>query len=207
MPTNGYKEKFREACVQIVELQEMLKRERRMRIAAQRRSITDALTRLMRKRAFKTEGRSLFMRSKTGRESVAFFFIDLDFFKQVNDGFGHQAGDELLTATANVLKKHKRPGDLVGRFGGDEFVLFLTNVDETGARLVAMRMIESVAAIRLPEYSKLLPSISVGVAVGIIPHGVRWTDLENQADGAMYEAKKLRGTNQPTLCIKQIVES
>ena len=207
MPQNGYKERFCEACVQIVQLQEMLKRERRMRMAAQRRSTTDVLTHLMSRRAFAMEGKSLFKRAMTGRESAAFFFIDLNFFKQVNDDFGHAVGDELLTATANVLKNNKRPSDLAGRFGGDEFVLFLTNVDETGARIVAMRMIEAVAAIRLPQHQQLRPSISVGVAVGIIPLKVKWTDLQKQADHAMYEAKKMRGMEQPTLCIKPIVES
>ena len=135
---------------------------------------------------------------------MAMFFIDANNFKEVNDTFGHAVGDALLVAIARTLKRSKRPTDLVCRKGGDEFVLFFDQVHEDGARIVAERIRKAVAAIRLKRAPDLRASVSIGVVVGVPPADLNWKYLIALADAAMYEAKALRGTDQPTICIRPI---
>lgn len=131
-------------------------------------------------------------------------FVDANAFKAVNDTLGHRVGDKLLIALAAALKRSKRPADLAARKGGDEFVLFFEGLDEPGATKVTNRIHEAVSAIRLESAPDLRASVSIGVAVGVPPAGLEWADLIAQADGAMYEAKTLRGSDRPTICIRPI---
>lgn len=197
----------------ITTLRKELERERKRRLALQRRATRDELTQLHTRRAFNAEGRPRFLRSKRGATSVALFFIDANAFKAVNDHHGHAAGDELLVAIARAIKKHLRPADLAGhgthrhiagRKGGDEFVLFFDHLNEMGAHLVADRIYKAVQAIRLKRTPGVRTSVSIGVAVGIPPADLEWVDLIAQADGAMYEAKELKGADRPTICIRPI---
>lgn len=202
------------AYIEIAELRAELESERKKRLAAQRRATLDELTRLHTRRAFDEDGKPRFQRTKRGRISVAMFFIDANAFKTVNDTHGHAAGDELLVAIARTIGHNMRPEDLsgqgsrkniAGRKGGDEFVLFFETLDEDGARIVARRIYEAVEAIRLKRAPNLRASVSIGVAVGVPPADLRWNELIAQADVAMYKAKALRGTGQPTICIRPII--
>lgn len=207
---DSYKRRREAACVTIVELQAELEREREKRRTAQRLATIDGLTRLHNRRAFNAEGRPRFLRSKRWVTSVAMFFIDADGFKAVNDLHGHTVGDALLTAIARAIKRSTRPSDLTGkgkrrnlagRKGGDEFVLFFDHLDEVGARIVAHRIHEAVQAIRLRRAPDVRASVSIGVVVGIPTADLEWKGIIDLADTAMYEAKKLKGTGQPTICI------
>lgn len=150
-------------------------------------SRTDGLTGLLNRRAFETD---LGNRLGHGDAGGALFYVDLDNFKPVNDVHGHQKGDEALVAVADMLTGCCRPGDLVARFGGDEFALWLERTDEDGARARAVDMLDSSKILRRFSGAPDRPlGISVGIAVR--PRGARETlaDMTLRADAAMYDIK------------------
>ncbi len=130
--------------------------------------------------------------------TLAVLFIDVDNLKVVNDGLGHSAGDELLRAMAHRLESGLRPDDVLGRFGGDEFIVICPNLTDGRAALAVARRILEVAGqtVQLPGTQVQL-SASIGVAVDADgQEGPE--DLIRDADTAMYEAKR-RGKNRATV--------
>lgn len=127
-----------------------------------------------------------------GGPPVSLAMCDLDGFKQVNDRYGHPCGDLLLQTVARRLQDAVRPGDLVARVSGDEFVIVLHDSDAEAASQVADRVLAQVSGpLRLLEGDLMVPTISVGVAAyhpGDGPH-----DLYDRADRAMYHAKRAGG--------------
>lgn len=122
-------------------------------------------------------------------------FVDIDHFKAVNDNHGHEIGDRILRGVADVFREHTRGSDLVGRYGGEEFVLVLpeTTVDEATAVAEKLRLM--VLKQRFTAGSgELGVSVSIGVAGGLGP-SLRVDQLLRDADAAMYAAKSL-GRNQ-----------
>lgn len=116
----------------------------------------------------------------------ALFFLDLDDFKLVNDRFGHSQGDDTLRGIANMLRSSVRVTDLVGRVGGDEFVLFLPGI--TGDEDIA-RYAERLCALR--ETDEKQSSISVSVGIARYPEDGRdYSTLSRRADLALYRAKR-----------------
>ncbi|MGZ4626320.1 MAG: putative bifunctional diguanylate cyclase/phosphodiesterase [Kineosporiaceae bacterium] len=127
-----------------------------------------------------------FRASNTG--GLACLFLDLDNFKVVNDSLGHAAGDELLSEVANRLRSTVRPGDLVARFGGDEFVIVCERVDERAAVSLAERIADARAPpVRLGGVD-VRPHASVGVTVQTEEH-LAAEELIRDCDIAMYQAK------------------
>ena len=121
--------------------------------------------------------------------ALAVMFLDVDNFKIVNDSLGHSAGDHVLVGFAERLAAMLRPGDTVGRFGGDEFVVLLENItDADDAVLVAERLLADLRhPLRIGDQTVFL-SVSVGIAVSIGGHDSADVLLRN-ADSAMYQAK------------------
>ena len=120
---------------------------------------------------------------------VALAFLDVDHFKDVNDTFGHAAGDELLIQLAQRLREHIGPEDMLGRLGGDEFVILLPQRGAAESERVAAGITEALAApLRLG--SKLLP-MSASIGISLYPdHATDIDTLMQQADAAMYMAKQ-----------------
>jgi diguanylate cyclase (GGDEF)-like protein len=124
-----------------------------------------------------------------GEGTVAVLFGDLDGFKAVNDRLGHPAGDELLARVAQRLTTVVRPGDMLCRYGGDEFVLICSGVDDAvGAAAIAERCIEAVGQPFALERGEADISMSIGVALA--GTGATTTAaLFDEADEALYIAK------------------
>ncbi|HYN22649.1 MAG TPA: EAL domain-containing protein [Thermoanaerobaculia bacterium] len=119
---------------------------------------------------------------------VAAFFIDLDNFKQINDGLGHEAGDQLLIQVAERLRSTVRAEDVPARLGGDEFAILTQGLDRNAAAELAKRILENL---QLP-YELAGHHVSVGASIGIAfagPEGISPEDLLRNADVAMYVAK------------------
>lgn len=125
---------------------------------------------------------------QAGSRETALLFIDLDNFKQVNDNYGHKAGDILLVEIARRLQQCLRPGDHLGRFGGDEFVVLLDDLAcLTDAEYVAQRMLDSLSsALRVDGH---LLSVSASIGITVLPHGTPPSELLQAADLALYQAK------------------
>lgn len=116
--------------------------------------------------------------------------MDLDFFKRINDRFGHHAGDQALIAFADLIRKNLRKGDCFARLGGEEFGLYLPLTSEAEALAIAERLRRAVDELEvMSNGERVTLSVSMGLAVA---DGAErsWEDLFNRADAALYEAKR-----------------
>ncbi|GAA0888338.1 sensor domain-containing diguanylate cyclase [Rhodanobacter soli] len=155
----------------------------------------DALTSVLNRRAW-TERASTLLSSGPPRP-IALLFFDLDHFKLLNDRQGHNAGDRALVAVAKALATELRPADLLGRYGGEEFVALLDGIPAQQAMQVATRLCRRVHRLEIPvSEDSLLLSVSIGVAVR--REGDDVESLVDRADQAMYDAK-LGGRNRVSL--------
>ncbi|KPH01130.1 DeoR faimly transcriptional regulator [Pseudomonas sp. RIT-PI-q] len=132
-------------------------------------------------------------------ERVAVLFLDSDRFKEINDNFGHAAGDAVLVAVAKRVRAQLREDDLVARLGGDEFAVLLTPLHQVeDAEWIADKIIASMEVpIPLPGDTEVQTSLSIGIAV-YPDHGTTPGALLNAADAAMYQAKRLSRGAQHT---------
>ncbi len=155
---------------------------------AQRAAAADELTGLSTYRVLRDRLAFEIERSKRSNESFAVLFLDLDRFKQVNDQFGHEAGNDILKAVAEEIQHAVRASDVAARYGGDEFVVILTRTDMDGAARVGEALRAGIEGIgRRLGYPAGLITVSIGVAEfdATEPEG----DLLVAADRALYRAK------------------
>jgi diguanylate cyclase len=132
-------------------------------------------------------------------ERVAVLFLDSDRFKDINDNFGHAAGDAVLVAVAERVRAQLREDDLVARLGGDEFAILLAPLHKLeDAQRIADKIIASMdQPIPVPGNTQVLTSLSIGIAI-YPDHGATPGTLLNAADAAMYQAKRLSLGGQQT---------
>ena len=154
---------------------------------------TDALTGLPNRRLFMEELRRASARSHRNKTPIAVVYLDLDRLKTFNDRSGHAAGDGVLRAVGEVLRKNVRENDVAARLGGDEFGMLLDQCTEEKARVVVTRLLREVTG-SLQEITKGLVSISIGVACFDDPL-LAPDVLIDHSDAAMYCAKA-QGTNR-----------
>ncbi len=152
---------------------------------------TDPLTGLGNRRGFLQALERRLRQLGARADPAALFYIDLDNFKLVNDGRGHQAGDEALQAVARLLRHETRQNDLAARLGGDEFALFVEQMPEDAARRLAARLNEAAACLAELTGDPAKPlSLSIGAAIYDPATREDAADLVNRADAAMYQAKR-----------------
>jgi len=148
-------------------------------------SLSDPLTGIGNRRSFIDAGQALLQRGRLRGEPVALLLCDLDFFKRLNDTFGHQAGDRALIDFGQVIARRMRRQDVFGRIGGEEFACLLADADVLVAREVAERIRAEFAAMPFAEQGRL--SVSIGVATTTSRYEL--DELLAQADRALYVAK------------------
>ena len=148
-------------------------------------SLSDPLTGIGNRRSFIDAGQALLQRGRMRGEPVALLLCDLDFFKRLNDTFGHQAGDRALVDFGQVIARRMRRQDVFGRIGGEEFACLLADANALVAREVAERIRAEFAAMPFAEQGRL--SVSIGVATTTSRYEL--DELLAQADRALYVAK------------------
>jgi diguanylate cyclase (GGDEF)-like protein len=151
----------------------------------------DAKTGLLNAAAWRQEAEREIANSERVGASISVLMIDLDHFKQLNDKHGHQAGDVALKQVGDCLVDALRAKDIVGRFGGEEFIALLPAADDVVATNVAERLRQRISALELPHGGAV--TASIGVGTGAEEHGL--DQLITVADRALYAAKSA-GRNQ-----------
>jgi diguanylate cyclase (GGDEF)-like protein len=127
--------------------------------------------------------------AKRDKSQVALMFLDLDGFKQVNDSYGHDAGDKLLCGISSEISDAMRDGDIVGRLGGDEFLIILVgNPTNSQLEAIAKRLINRITQLHHIDGWRIDPSVSIGIALATDSNYAASTLVTN-ADVAMYKAK------------------
>jgi diguanylate cyclase (GGDEF)-like protein len=154
---------------------------------AQSRASTDALTGLANRRALDDALTRMVAQALRSGTPLAAIGIDLDHFKAINDELGHETGDEVLEAVAEVLRENTRTSDFVGRWGGEEFCVLAPDTPAEGARKLAESLRAAIAQISVPGVRRTLTA-SFGIAV-CPEHATSAELLLRQADRALYAAK------------------
>jgi len=155
-----------------------------------RLSTLDALTGALNRAGLEIQGKRVGLRALRSGRSLAVIMIDVDYFKVINDTHGHPVGDEVLRHLARLLKIELRPHDLMARFGGEEFVLVLDDVNRAAALSVAERLRARIEY-ELVELGQL--SVRYTVSMGVVcsdEHSYDLIRLISAGDAAMYEAKR-----------------
>lgn len=158
-----------------------------------RLSAVDGLTGIANRRQFDESLLREWRRCLRDREPLSLLMVDVDYFKQYNDGYGHQAGDECLkTVAATLREKLRRPADIVARYGGEEFAAVLPDTAQEGAVRVAEAMNSAIQQLGIPHERSVFGSLTVSVGVAtLVPLQIEGLPrLLSAADWALYEAKR-----------------
>ncbi|WP_303866424.1 diguanylate cyclase [Acetobacterium wieringae] len=165
----------------------------------QRLSLRDPLTELWNRRKYDETIVMEWNRCLRQKRPISLLFIDVDYFKDYNDLYGHMAGDTALIKIGNTLRTAlSRPTDMVVRYGGEEFIVLLAEADKEEALLNAHRLLKKVEALAIPHEGSVVKdciTVSIGIATLLPDHHSRHEDLVKLADEALYQAKS-NGRNQ-----------
>ncbi|HWU82867.1 MAG TPA: diguanylate cyclase, partial [Methylophilaceae bacterium] len=164
----------------------------------QQQAQTDYLTSLANRRHFMEQGQIELERAKRYNKPLSIFMIDIDYFKKINDTYGHKFGDYVLQTLAGTLRETLRLIDLIGRIGGEEFAVLLPETGLREAAEVAERLRDRVARTNVPREEGM--PINFTISIGVCALKDKDTTLDvllSQADAAMYEAKQ-SGRNKVT---------
>ncbi|MGQ9805579.1 MAG: diguanylate cyclase domain-containing protein [Chlorobiales bacterium] len=167
----------------------------------------DSLTDIPNRRSIDETLQREWLKAMRTSEPLALMMIDIDHFKNYNDYYGHQAGDECLRKVAQAIRASlRRPTDYVGRYGGEEFIVLLTHSDWEKTKHMAEKILESVRLLKLPHHASPtaeIVTISAGVNIVIPTPKLSVSSLIHQADEALYQAKH-SGRNQFVLHQKPV---
>ncbi|BAJ65181.1 putative signaling protein [Anaerolinea thermophila UNI-1] len=157
----------------------------------QRLARLDSLTGALNRRSFYDQGQHEIQRAQRYHSPLSLIMLDVDHFKQVNDRYGHLAGDEALKAVVQTCLAQVRQADWVGRFGGEEFVILLPETSLEGALAMAQRLCTAVETLRFPGRDERM---CITISVGVAERTLEMTQVEqllNAADEALYRAKAM----------------
>ncbi len=160
--------------------------EKRIQEELTKKASTDGLTGILNKTAFE-EIATKYM-AQNENQSIGLIVVDIDYLKKINDTFGHLVGDQVIIDTANKLQDIFRKDDVIGRFGGDEFLVFLKNIPK---EVLHLRLEEILISMRT-EYSNEKDVVQLSASIGAVlceTNDLNWTSLFKLADKAVYNAK------------------
>ena len=171
----------------------------RMVAKLEQMATTDGLTGLLNKRAMLEAGSQKIAAAARFARKLSLMVVDIDFFKKVNDTYGHDVGDVVIKGLGEILRRQKRATDLVARFGGEEFVIVCEQTDERGALLLAERIREELqkTTFHAAQGATLSVTCSIGVATFAAAEPTTWDALFKSADDALYVSKR-SGRNRVT---------
>lgn len=152
-------------------------------------AVTDTLTGLFNRRHFFYQAESLVVRAQRYGSPLSAVMIDLDHFKDINDTFGHSAGDHVLREVARALSAALRKSDLIGRYGGEEFCVLLPEIDLEEGRAAAERLRQEVFNLQIPTL-KGTAAVTASLGVAALNSGETLDQLLQRADAALYQAKR-----------------
>jgi two-component system cell cycle response regulator len=156
---------------------------------------TDGLTGLLNHRTFHHGFNMMLQRESRRQGSLSLLLCDIDYFKKINDTYGHPFGDTVLQGVASILGKAARRVDLTARYGGEEFALLLEGADERGALKVAARIRKEIENVVF-RHGQVPVRVTISVGLAVSPeHGTDKALLLSRADQALYQAKK-QGRNR-----------
>jgi len=152
-------------------------------------TITDGLTNLANRKQLDAALDDEMLRAQRHGRALSVLMVDIDYFKRVNDTYGHLAGDTVLRGLASLLQKRVRPNDKLGRYGGEEFCAILPETPLPSAVKIANDLRELVAAHTFTaDQNQIRTTVSIGV--GAMQPGMQAADLYKCADAKLYEAKR-----------------
>lgn len=157
-------------------------------ITLERDLVTDKVTNIYNIKFLDTYLNRSLIEAEESRKKLSVAFLDLDHFKSINDNYGHQTGDEVLFKVAQKIKNSIRPTDIVGRYGGDEFLIILSDCDTAEAQSIGRRIMDNINMLQHCELHDLQLSVSMGIATYPV-HGNNSELLLKRADNALYAAK------------------
>jgi len=185
-----------------VELQTQLAEITLLEQKVREQAVRDALTGLYNRHYLSDMLTGELMRASRGNYHVAFLLIDLDRFKEINDTFGHMAGDFVLQNIANVISAHTRRSDIACRYGGEEFLLVVPEINPDDALKRAEQLRSDIQSLSIEFDGQRIP-ITASIGVALYPlHGENSDAVLSAVDEALYKAKE-RGRNQVIFCTKR----
>ncbi|MDF2180302.1 diguanylate cyclase [Aliiglaciecola sp. CAU 1673] len=155
----------------------------------QKMALTDPLTGIANRRCFVDSVASELSRCRREQQPVSLLLLDLDHFKQVNDNYGHQVGDEALKSVSKTIRETLRQYDIFGRIGGEEFAVFLGNTGHEQAMEIAQRLCEAVSAQAI-IYEKGQFELTTSIGITTVKDEANFEQLYLEADEALYHAKE-----------------
>lgn len=175
--------------LKIQELQNDLKEKN---VLLEKLSITDELTGLYNRRYFYNHINMHVTLAKRHKYSIGCLLIDIDHFKSINDAYGHDIGDKALKGAAHIMAKKMRDGEVLARFGGEEFIICLCRADIDGAIAAAERMRKAVAEANFSDTADNPLKVTISIGVAIYPQDglTNSDDIIKAADEALYLAKR-----------------
>ncbi len=152
----------------------------------------DPLTGIYNRRYMETALKKILLALAANSEDLCIMMLDIDFFKKYNDTYGHQEGDECLRQVAQSISKSIRKDDFVARYGGEEFIVVLPKANDSGARLVAEKILTGIRSLKIPHKASEVADY-VTISIGIVQDKVTDPNVVSTyiktADSALYVSK------------------
>lgn len=182
-----------EIAILAEEFNKMVKKIRSREEALTRLSVIDELTKIANRRKFDEVLKNEYLRGCRSGQPLSILMIDIDYFKQFNDTYGHLAGDDCIKKVADALiRSVHRPADLVARYGGEEFAIILPNTTEGGERVIVEKIMSEIARLNIPHSSSLVDGkITVSIGGYTLVPSIHDDPIfiVAEADKSLYQAK------------------